>query len=83
MGKTELLSSGAGSPRSAVKDHRYHGDASTAPELRPIAPSVDAEVRWLIKVSAAFTRSPIVAASRQLVRAELAHTAVTRLSLPE
>jgi hypothetical protein len=65
-------------------DHRYHDDLSTAPELRPIAPGIDAEARWLIKVSAAFTRSPIVAAIRYRVREELTNTMLNNhRSLPE
>jgi hypothetical protein len=64
--------------------HRYQSDSCTVPELRPLAPSIDAEARWLIRVSAAFTRSPIVAAIRQRVRAELANTVLNnRQSLPE
>lgn len=64
--------------------HRYQDESSTAPESRPIAPSIDAEARWLTGISAAFIRSPIVAASRQRVRAELASTVLNNpQSLPE
>jgi hypothetical protein len=51
--------------------HRYHADGSTAPTPFDVDPDISAEARWLVRVADAFTRSPVVEAVRQRVRAEL------------
>jgi hypothetical protein len=42
----------------------YHEDPSTAESPRPVGRDVDAEVRWLIRVTRQFRASPVVAAVR-------------------
>ena len=51
--------------------HRYHADPSTAALPRELDPDIEAESRWLIRVAAAFSRSPVVEDVRHRVRAEL------------
>lgn len=60
--------------------HRYHDDPSTAAVPRDLDPDLDAEAHWLVRVAAAFDRSPVVEQVRRRVRAELERE---RVSGPE
>jgi hypothetical protein len=62
--------------------HRYHDNPSTAPTPHQLDADIDAEARWLARVSAAFTNSPIVEAVRQRIRAELTATYLNHPGLP-
>ncbi|HEX5115762.1 MAG TPA: MAB_1171c family putative transporter [Pseudonocardiaceae bacterium] len=62
--------------------HRYHDNPSTAPTPHQLDADINAEARWLAKVSSAFTNSPIVEDVRGRVRAELRATYLNHPGLP-